>query len=88
LCFGVLGFPIRENEKPAGIWRVLARVSKKFRQESDGWRSESLARLPNEKNEGRDQSSGDQHPVLAFETQKCKTPDQKLHRSCPRFWAE
>ena len=43
---------------------------------------------PNEKNENCDQSGDDQHPVLAFKAQKRKMPDQKLHRSRPRFWAE
>jgi hypothetical protein len=47
-----------------------------------------MAILPSEKNENCDQSGGDEHPVLAFKAQKRKMPDQKLHRSRPRFWAE
>jgi hypothetical protein len=44
-----------------------------------------VAGLPNEKNESRDQGGHDQHPVLAFETQKGKMLDQKPHRSLPIF---
>jgi len=45
----------------------------------------SIARLPDEKNEGRDQSNHDKHPVLNFESQKGKMPDKKLHRQRPLF---
>jgi hypothetical protein len=50
--------------------------------------SVSLASLANDKKENCDQSSGDQHPVLAFEAQQRKAPNQKLHRSRPQFCAE
>jgi hypothetical protein len=50
--------------------------------------SDLLAGPPCKKNGDRDQSRDDQHPVLAFETQKYKTLDEKLHRSRPQFWAE
>ncbi|MEI9924562.1 MAG: hypothetical protein WDN50_14430 [Bradyrhizobium sp.] len=50
--------------------------------------SDPFARPPREENEDRDQSRDDQHPVLAFKTQKNKTLDEKLHRSRPQFWAE
>jgi hypothetical protein len=56
----------------------------KNRQGRRGSLSNSATREPYEKNESHDQSSGDQHPVLAFKTQKSKTLDEKLHRSRPR----
>src|ERR1700750_64331 len=40
-----------------------------------------IAGFPNEKNESRDQPNHDEHPVLAFETQKGETLNEKLH--CP-----
>jgi hypothetical protein len=52
-----------------------------------GWLSDLLAGPPCQKDKGCDQPGGDQHPVLAFETQKYKTLDEKLHRSRPQFWA-
>jgi hypothetical protein len=55
---------------------------------ADGWPSNPIASPPHKKNENRDQSRDDQHPVLAFKTQKYKTLDEKLHRSRPQFWAE
>jgi hypothetical protein len=53
-----------------------------------GLLSDLLAGPPRQKDRGCDQSRDDQHPVLAFKTQKYKTLDEKLHRSRPRFWAE
>jgi hypothetical protein len=47
--------------------------------------SDSIASLPDEKNESRDQANHDKHPVLAFETQKGKMLNQKLHRFRPHF---
>jgi hypothetical protein len=43
--------------------------------------------LPNKKDENRDQRDHDQHPVLALETEKRETLDEKLHRSCPHSCA-
>jgi hypothetical protein len=45
----------------------------------------SIASLPGEKNEGRNQYGHDKHPVLDFESQKRKMPDKKLHRYRPLF---
>jgi hypothetical protein len=42
-----------------------------------------FARLPDIKNEGRDQSDHDKHPVLGIETQKGEMLDEKWHRSVP-----
>jgi hypothetical protein len=61
---------------------------KVFQQAIDGSFSGPFASPPREKNEDCDQSRDDQHPVLAFKTQKHKTLDEKLHRSRPQFWAE
>jgi hypothetical protein len=54
-------------------------------QNQDWSLSVSSAGLPSEKNENCDQSSDDQHPVLAFKAEHRKTLDQKLHRSRPQF---
>jgi hypothetical protein len=62
--------------------------SAKNRREQHGLLSTPAARHPYEKNESHDQSSSDQHPVLAFKTHKSKTLNEKLHRFRPRFWAE
>jgi hypothetical protein len=53
-----------------------------------GLLSDLFAGSPREKDKACDQSRDDQHPVLAFKTQKYKTLDEKLHRSRPQFWAE
>jgi Cys-tRNA synthase (O-phospho-L-seryl-tRNA:Cys-tRNA synthase) len=50
--------------------------------------SEPIASLPDQKNKRGGQSSRDEHPVLAFETEKIEMLDQKLHRFRPNFWAE
>jgi hypothetical protein len=55
-----------------------------FRQENGSiWSplSDSIAGFPGDKNESRDQSEHDEHPVLTFETQERKMLYQKLH--CP-----
>jgi hypothetical protein len=44
-----------------------------------------IAGLPDEKNESRDHANHDKHPVLTFETQKGKMPNEKLHRSRSLF---
>jgi hypothetical protein len=44
----------------------------------------SIASRQDEKNESSNQSSHDQHPVLALETQKIKMSDKKFHRAAPR----
>jgi hypothetical protein len=75
----------RSNRKPARMKKVFQQVI--FKPEC-GDRSEPVTGPPREQNEDRDQSRGDQHPVLAFKTEKYKTLDEKLHRSRPQFWAE
>ncbi|WP_154071580.1 hypothetical protein [Bradyrhizobium lablabi] len=50
--------------------------------------SEPIASLPDQKNKSRGQSGRDEHPVLAFETEKIEMLDQKLHRVRPIFWAD
>src|SRR5580693_3189825 len=42
--------------------------------------SSPVASFPDEKDKGRDQPNDDEHPVLAFETQKGEMLDEKLHR--------
>jgi hypothetical protein len=49
--------------------------------------SNPITGFPDEKNEGRDQSGYDKHPVLTFESQKSKMLNQKLQRSRPHFCA-
>jgi hypothetical protein len=48
-------------------------------------RSGSIASPPDEKNESRDHANHDKHPVLAFETQKGKMLNEKLHRARSLF---
>jgi hypothetical protein len=48
-------------------------------------RSGPIASLPDEENENRDHANHDKHPVLAFETQKSKMLNEKLHRFRPLF---
>jgi hypothetical protein len=69
----------------AGFHKNEEDFSVSLTQEPDTWPSDSVASPPREKNEDRNQSCGDQHPVLAFKTQKYKTLDEKLHRSRPQF---
>ncbi|WP_213739071.1 hypothetical protein [Bradyrhizobium sp. dw_411] len=71
-----------------GLSIAALQKKKVFQQAADGWLSDLLASPPDEKNKGRDQSRDDQHPVLAFKTEKYKALDEKLHRSRPQFWAE
>jgi hypothetical protein len=47
--------------------------------------SGSIASLPDEENENRDHANHDKHPVLAFETQKGKMLNEKLHRARSLF---
>jgi hypothetical protein len=44
-----------------------------------------IASLPDKENENRDHAYHDKHPVLAFETQKGKMLNEKLHRFRPLF---
>jgi hypothetical protein len=88
LGVGVRRFVIRGMKKTPETGGFLQRWTKSFRQAMDWLLSVPMAILPSEKNENCDQSGGDEHPVLAFKAQKRKMPDQKLHRSRPRFWAE
>jgi hypothetical protein len=67
---------------------VELKIFSKGNIKSLGSFSDPFASPPREKNKDCDQSSDDQHPVLAFKTQKYKTLDEKLHRSRPQFWAE
>jgi hypothetical protein len=52
---------------------------------SDSPPSDPIASLPDEKKKGRDHPDQDQHPVLAFETEKRKPLNEKLHRSRSPF---
>jgi hypothetical protein len=77
----------------APVTSKVCKDEKAFQQDkissrSLGSFSEPVAGPPREQNEDRDQSRGDQHPVLAFKTEKYKALDEKLHRSRPQFWAE
>jgi hypothetical protein len=47
--------------------------------QSDGRPSDPIASLPHEKKKGCDHPDQDQHPILAFETEKRKTLNEKLH---------
>jgi hypothetical protein len=47
---------------------------------SDDPPSDPITSLLDEKKEGRDHPDQDQHPVLAFETEKRKMLKEKLHR--------
>jgi hypothetical protein len=47
--------------------------------------SDPVANFPGEKNESGDQANRDEHPVLAFETQKGEMLSEKLHRYRPLF---
>jgi hypothetical protein len=53
--------------------------------QSDDPPSDPIASPPDEKKKGCDHPDQDQHPVLAFETEKCKTLNEKLHRSRAPF---
>src|ERR1700730_5292477 len=44
-----------------------------------------VARLPDKENENNNQHNDDEHPVLAFETQKVEIINEEMHRSCSRF---
>ncbi|HKB89608.1 MAG TPA: hypothetical protein VKC60_03710 [Opitutaceae bacterium] len=68
---------------------VLARIvlAYDFRGSLIWRRSHPIAILPDEKNVGRDHPNHDKHPVLAFETQKSKMLNEKLHRPPPPFCA-
>jgi hypothetical protein len=44
-----------------------------------------IASLPDEKNKSRYHANHDEHPVLAFETQKGEMLDEKLHRARSLF---
>jgi hypothetical protein len=57
----------------------------RFWRRSDLAISSPVASLPDEKDKGRDQPNDDEHPVLAFETQKGEMLDEKLHRSRSLF---
>jgi hypothetical protein len=45
--------------------------------------SDSIAGDPDEQDRGGNEARHDQHPVLALETEKGKTLDEKLHRCRP-----
>jgi hypothetical protein len=82
---GARRFPSRGTKKPPEFGGFSQRRTKTWRHWPDRSPSVPIASLPDKKDEGHDQSSGDQHPVLAVETKKCKTLNEKLHRSRPCF---
>lgn len=45
-----------------------------------------IASLPDKKHVNRDQSGDNQHPVLAFESQKGEMLNEKLHHARPNFY--
>jgi hypothetical protein len=59
----------RRRLRPSGTSCAIRRSS-----------SDPIASLPDEKKKGCDHPDQDQHPVLAFETEKRKTLNEKLHR--------
>jgi hypothetical protein len=68
----------------AGAWGRPRRGAR-----SDGLPSDPIVSPPDEEKKGRDHSDQDQHPVLAFEAEKRKTLNEKLHRSrSPAFRAK
>jgi len=71
---------IGSNHRP---FTVLARLD--FWRRSDLAISRPVASVPDEKNESCDQPNDNEHPVLAFETQKGEMLNEKLHRSRPLF---
>jgi hypothetical protein len=44
-----------------------------------------IAGLPDKKHVNRDQSDDDQHPALAFESQKGEMLNEKMHHARPNF---
>jgi hypothetical protein len=48
-------------------------------------RSDPIAGFPYKKNESRNHSSHDKHPVLAIEPQNSEMLNKKLHRARPRL---
>src|ERR1700677_2398046 len=78
-------FPGRGMKKPPEFGGFSQRRTTRRRRGPDRLPSVPIASLPRKKDEGHDQSRGDQHPVLPVNTKKCKTPNEKLHRSRPQF---
>jgi hypothetical protein len=68
-----------------GLVRAGACGRQRRRVRSDDPPSDPIASLPDEKKKGCDHPDQDQHPVLAFETEKRKTLNEKLHRSRAPF---
>ena len=85
VCSGACLFWSRGMKKPPEFGGFLARTNKRRRHCSDRLPSVPSASLPDKKDKDHDQSSGDQHPVLAVNTKKCKTLNEKLHRSRPQI---
>jgi hypothetical protein len=85
VCSGACLFWSRGMKKPPEFGGFLARTNKRWRHCSDRLPLVPSASLPDKKDKDHDQSSGDQHPVLAVNTKKCKTLNEKLHRSRPQI---
>jgi hypothetical protein len=78
---------VRRNANRTGF--IAAAAVRYVVRDPTGSSSDPIAGPPDEKKKGCDHSDQDQHPILAFEPEKRKTLDEKLHRSrSPFFWAE
>jgi hypothetical protein len=76
---------VRCSSARKGLIAQAPAAAEDLRVQSDSPQSEPIASLPDEKEKGCDHPDQDQHPVLAFETEKRKMLNEKLHCSRSPF---